>query len=298
MINMKNILFFTLYLLILINPIKTYSQKNDDAAIIAGAASLLSIYTAVEQQKEMLELQALNYLLSNHPEYSNFRLKVIGFGQGGQKLSDNSNSYMIPFSLINMDDEKLTSDKKLLFLFISSNWLTDNGIDYSKWRWEIYDAKKWNHLMSEYFETIAYSSILINNDSIDVFTLSKGYVPKSNQIIGYDYLIKFNIVDDKKVPLYYVRNNTKVHISKVNITKEGLTSKIGKSRRKLIYPFLQLEGDDYRVKDFDHLFKIFCNENSLGLFRKDTKDSMLISRVLLRKIHTFINDNQIEDFKD
>ena len=295
---MKKIFFLTLCILILINPIKTYSQNNNDAAIIAGAASLLSIYAAAEQQKEMLELQALNYLLSNHPEYSNFRLKVLGFGQGGQKLSDNSNSYMIPFSLIEMDGDKLTSNKKLLFLFISSNWLTNNGIDYSKWRWEIYDAKKWNHLMSEYFETISYSALLINNDSIDVYTLSKGYVPKSNEINGYDYLIKYNIVDDKRVPVYYVRNNIKVHISKVNITKEGLTSKIGKSRRKLIYPFLQLEGDDYRVKDFDHLFKIFCNENSLGLFRKDTNDSMLISRVLLRKIHTFINDNQIDDFKD
>ena len=94
---MKKLLLILMIITIIFNPIKSYSQSDNDAAILAGAATVLSIYAAIEQQKEMLEQQALNYLLSSHPEYTNFRLKVIGLGQGGQKLSDNSNSYIKSF---------------------------------------------------------------------------------------------------------------------------------------------------------------------------------------------------------
>ena len=308
---MKKLLLILMIITIIFNPIKSYSQSDNDAAILAGAATVLSIYAAIEQQKEMLEQQALNYLLSSHPEYTNFRLKVIGLGQGGQKLSDNSNSYIIPFSLVMMDGEKLTSNKKLLFLFVSSDWVNGNGIDFSKWKWEIYDSKKWNLLMSEFFELISTSKLSISNDSIRVYDKIKDYVPETDKINGYDYLERIERVkndvkgkirteDFKNVSVYYKKQNNKVHISNVRLTKEGLTATLGGrfSGRKLVYPFLQLKGDDYRVKDFDDSFKIFCNENSLGLFRKDTEDAMVISRVLMRKIHTFINDDSIDDFQE
>ena len=285
---------------IIFNPMKSYSQSDNDAAIIGGAAAVLSIYAAIEQQKEMLEQQALNYLLSSHPEYTNFRLKVLGLGQGGKKLSDNSNSYIIPFSLVMMDGEKLTSNKKLLFLYISSNWVNGNGIDFSKWKWEIYDSKKWNFLMSEFFEIISCSKLSISNDSIVVYNKIKGYTPETYERNGYDYITRVERVDKKNVSVYYKKQNKKVHISQVRLTREGLTASDGErfSGRNLVYPFLELKGDDYRVKDFDDSFKIFCNENSLGLFRKDTKDAMLLSRILMRKIHTFINDDSVDDFKE
>ncbi|MAO70960.1 MAG: hypothetical protein CMD02_00445 [Flavobacteriales bacterium] len=297
---MKKILLSLMISTIIFNPIKSYSQSDNDAAIIGGAAAMLSIYAAIEQQKEMLEQQALNYLLSSHPEYTNFRLKVIGLGQGGKKLSDNSDSYIIPFSLVMMDGEKLTSNKKLLFLYVSSNWANGNGIDFSKWKWEIYDSKKWNFLMSEFFEIISCSKLSISNDSIIVYSKIKGYSPETDEKNGYDYITRVERIDKEDVSVYYKKQNLKVHISQVRLTKEGLTATIGGkfSGRKLVYPFLELKGDDYRVKDFDDSFKIFCNENSLGLFRKDTEDAMLLSRILMRKIHTFINDDSIDDFKE
>lgn len=296
---MKKIILLFILTVFSSNNNNVYSQSDGDAAFVAGAAAFLSIYAAIEQQKELLEQQALNYILSNHPEYANFRLKVIGLGSGGRKLSDNSNSYIIPFSLVKMDGEKLTSDKKLLFLFISSNWMNQYGIDYSKWKWEIYDSNKWNYLMSEFFEVISCSKLSIINDSINIYRKQKIFSPSQAQKKGFDYLIRTEKVSKEDVDVYYEKQNNKVHISKVRMTKEGLTvRKDGKYGRKLIYPFLQLKGDDYRVKNFDSSFKIFCNENSLGLFRKDTQDAMLISRFTLRKIHTFINDDTIVDYED
>ena len=295
---MKKLLLSLMITTIIFNPMKSYSQSDNDVAIIGGVTSILSIYAAIEQQKEMLEQQALNYLLSSHPEYTNFRLKVIGLGQGGKKLSDNSNSYIIPFSLVMMDGEKLTSNKKLLFLYISSNWANGNGIDFSKWKWEIYDSKKWNFLMSEFFEIISCSKLSISNDSIIVYNMIKGYTPETDEKNGYDYITRVKTINKENVSVYYKKQNKKVHISQVKLTKQGLILGGRFSDRNLVYPFLELKGDDYRVKDFDDSFKIFCNENSLGLFRKDTEDTMLLSRILMRKIHTFINDDSVDDFKE
>jgi hypothetical protein len=297
---MKKIILLLMIAIIIFNPIKLYSQSDNDAAVITGVAGVLSIYAAIEQQKETLEQKALDYLLSSHPEYDNFRLKVIGLGQGGQKLSDNSNSYLIPFSIVMMDDENITTDKKLLFLYISSNWANGNGIDFSKWKWEIYDSKKWNLLMSNFFELSSCSKLSIINDSISVYKRQVSYVPETDEKQGYDYVTRVEIVNQKNVSVYYKKASEKIHISKVRLTTEGLVGKVGSgfSIGTLMYPFLKLKGDDYRVKYFNNSFKIYCNENSLGLFRKDTEDSMLLSRVMIRKIHKFINDDSMNDFEE
>ena len=153
--------------------------------------------------------------------------------------------------------------------------------------------------MSNFFELSSCSKLSIISDSISVYKRNQSYVPETDEKQGYDYVKRVETVNKKNVSEYYKKASEKIHISKVRLTPEGLVGKVGSgfSVGTLMYPFLKLKGDDYRVKDFNNSFKIFCNENSLGLFRKDTEDSMLLSRVMIRKIHKFINDDSMNDFE-
>ena len=65
-----------------------------------------------------------------------------------------------------------------------------------------------------------------------------------------------------------------------------------KSKNKLIYPFYNLKGDDYIVKDYSESLRIFSNEDALGLFLKKEQDQMLVKFSIINKIHSFMNNKK------
>ena len=60
-------------------------------------------------------------------------------------------------------------------------------------------------------------------------------------------------------------------------------------RYTLTLPFFDLKNDDYLVADYSDEFKLFANEKSMGLFLKNTNESLQLQRSLVSKIHTFFN---------
>ena len=60
-----------------------------------------------------------------------------------------------------------------------------------------------------------------------------------------------------------------------------------KLKNKLVIPFFKLTGDMYLVTDYSTEMKLIYNEKSLGIFLKQTKNLVQISREDLIKIHDF-----------
>ena len=122
---MKKLFTIALVILMLI-PSKAKSQNNEGAA--AAAAGLLAIgagIAAIEQLKEQLEQKAVEEVLTAYPSLVNFELKTGSLK--GTKMKDLSSVGIVTFEIKDLD----SSEKFVLFAFLSNGWSNQFGVDYS-----------------------------------------------------------------------------------------------------------------------------------------------------------------------
>jgi hypothetical protein len=261
------------------------SQDNDAlwGALAIGAAAAI----AIEDNKEMLEAVASNYIFANHPEYDEFRLKTIGWGDGGKRISDKGMMRLYPFAVTKLENNIETENRKLLLLFASPGWVNEFGLDYTKLSWELWTVEEWNKLLSIFSDL--NSPFIMPNDSnlIPVFEKKgKGYT--SSQLNSLEKNFGSIFISDSKDLFYeYIKdeNNSSESIKNLKFTKEGW-----KFKNKIIYPFYNLKGDDYIINDYSESLRVFSNEDALGLFLKKEKDQMLVRFTIINKIHQFLNN--------
>jgi len=270
-------------LITFIFPKKSISQDND-AAWGAALAAGVGLVVAIEKNKEVLENLAANYVMENLPQYTEFSLQVIGVGGGGKKMSGEGTVSLVPFALTELSGGQKTENRNLILLFASRGWMNKFGVDYTKLRWEFWDQNKWNNLISKYGQLNSPIKSKISDNLFPEylkFSSTKQAKPKDSGFIS----IKQGGENENYNNFKRDPNNSFISIKEMSITAEGL-----KNDYKIVYPFYDLKGDDYLVSQFDDAMKIFANENSLGIFLINTDDSILISRVLLNKVHDFINN--------
>ena len=280
-----NYLLTPLFILTIFLPKNVMSQDNDAlwGALAIGAAAAI----AIEDNKEMLEAVASNYIFANHPEYDEFRLKTIGWGDGGKRISDKGMMRLYPFAVTKLENNIETENRKLLLLFASPGWVNEFGLDYTKLSWELWTVEEWNKLLSIFSDL--NSPFIMPNDSnlIPVFEKKgKGYT--SSQLNSLEKNFGSIFISDSKDLFYeYIKdeNNSSESIRNLKFTKEGW-----KLKNKIIYPFYNLKGDDYIINDYSESLRVFSNEDALGLFLKKEKDQMLVRFTIINKIHQFLNN--------
>lgn len=145
-------------LILIISIIYLFPQNvkaQDESAVAAVAGGLLALgagIAAVEQMKEQAELNATEWLLTNHPEFNQFSLKTLDFD--GKKLKDMSASSVISFKIkeFEFDDERKPNFGKrfVLFGFTSFGWINEYGINFDKVKWFLIDDKEWMNMMTSY----------------------------------------------------------------------------------------------------------------------------------------------------
>ena len=280
-----NYLLTPLFILTIFLPKNAMSQDNDAlwGALALGAAAAI----AIEDNKEMLESVASNYIFANHPEYDEFRLKTIGWGDGGKRISDKGMMRLYPFAVTELENNIETENRKLLLLFASSGWVNEFGLDYTKLNWELWTVEEWNKLLSIFSDLNSPINMPSESNLIPIFKKKgKGYT--SSQLNSIEVNSGSIFISDSKDLFYeYIEdeNNSSESIGNLKFTKEGW-----KLKNKLIYPFYNLKGDDYIINDYSESLRVFSNEDALGLFLKKEKDQMLVKFSIINKIHQFINN--------
>lgn len=279
--------FLTLLLILTILLPKIAMSQDNDAlwgALALGAAAAI----AIEDNQEMLEAVASNHMFSNYPEYDEFRLKTIGWGDGGKRMSDKGSMRLYPFAVTQLENNRVTENRKLLLLFASPGWVNEFGLDYTKLSWELWSVEDWNKLLSIFSELNSPNNMQIESNLIPVFKKNGGKGMTSSQLKSRETLSgSIVILDSKNLFHEYIKdeNNSSESISKLKFTKEGW-----KLKNRLIYPFYNLKGDDYLINDYSESLRVFSNEDALGLFLKKEKDQMLVKFSIINKIHQFINN--------
>ena len=121
------------------------------AAVAGGLLAIGAGIAAIEDMKERAELTATQYVLTTHPELSNFSLKTLDFN--GKKTKDMSATSVISFKIQEFsptDNPKLDGKKQVLLAFTSYGWISDQGIDFNKVQWYLLDSEEWLNMMVAY----------------------------------------------------------------------------------------------------------------------------------------------------
>lgn len=209
---MKKLFTIALVILMLI-PSKAKSQNNEGAA--AAAAGLLAIgagIAAIEQLKEQLEQKAVEEVLTAYPSLVNFELKTDSLK--GTKMKDLSSVGIVTFEIKDLD----SSEKFVLFAFLSNGWSNQFGVDYSKLKWKLFSRNEWNKLMQAYIKTASKVEISID-DVASSKIVNKGVQQNKKFIIEFskikgdvyytsDYSDEFKIVfNERSLGLYLKESN-------------------------------------------------------------------------------------------
>ena len=209
---MKKLFTIALVILMLI-PSKAKSQNNEGAA--AAAAGLLAIgagIAAIEQLKEQLEQKAVEEVLTAYPSLVNFELKTGSLK--GTKMKDLSSVGIVTFEIKDID----SSEKFVLFAFLSNGWSNQFGVDYSKLKWKLFSRNDWNKLMQAYIKTASKIEISID-DVASSKIVNKGVQQNKKFIIEFskikgdvyytsDYSDEFKIVfNERSLGLYLKESN-------------------------------------------------------------------------------------------
>ena len=206
-------LFIVVLVAAMLIPSSAKSQNNDGAA--AAAAGILAIgagIAAIEQLKEQLEQKAVEEVLTAYPNLINFELKTGSLK--GTKMKDLSSVGIVTFEIKDID----TSDKYVLFAFLSNGWSNQFGVDYSKLKWKLFTRNEWNKLMQAYIKTASKIEISIEDVASSKIVnrgvqQNKKYIIEFSKIKGdvyytSDYSDEFKIVfNERSLGLYLKQSN-------------------------------------------------------------------------------------------
>jgi hypothetical protein len=259
------------------------SQSTEDL-VSAGAGLLtagISAAILIDQYKEYLELNATEYILSNHKEFKDFKLKVLDLE--GVKLFDLSNMSCVTFYVESISENlRSVKEKKILMMFTSSGWCNNNGINFSKVRYHLLGKDDWNDMYK------AYCNLAI--DRRFKLIVDKNIIPFPKKIWKENFKENdsnyIKITNESFTEIYYKYED--YDISESKLTSSGISIKSISEPGNFI-PFVKLDGDSYLTIDYSSKFKLAYNENCMGIFLKDLTRLSQIKRSTMNKIHEFIN---------
>ena len=268
--------------------------QNDGAAAAAAAGALLagfSIWKAIDDYQEYFENTAANFIITNHPDYDQFRVKV--FKLSSKKRSDMGGMNVVPFSFVELKDGQPTENRKILLMFSGSKKWNDFGVVYKEFSFKWLELNEWNDILSAYSQLNSPVKKLINKNMVPVYSKYKSISISSKSSQATSFIKNSDDIEIKRLTrtnYYKLDEESLINISQLNISSFGL-----KKDGKIIFPFYNLKGDDYLVADFSKDYKLIANEKSMGLYLKNHYESILIQRRLMNKIHAFLNNLKDEE---
>lgn len=277
---------------------QSYAQKGKDVALGIGALAVgaIAIAASIENNKEIYEKGASDYLIQNY-DFKQFSLKMLAI-DAKKKASDKGNLYIIPFAFVELEYGIETNNRKVLLAFFQTNQVSNNRVDFTNVVYELIDKEEWNSIICSYAMLNSPVRLKINNNSVPVFKFDKKInfkkkIPELDKIPNYSNSDYSFVKLSKKKIAQFKRDNLMsfINISELVIHSSGLVNSDDwdPSFSTVVYPFFNLKGDDYLSTDYSDKYKLISNENAMGIFLKSVNESLLINNSVINRIHMFIN---------
>ena len=185
---MKKTLIIAFAVLLLIpNNLKSQDDGAAAAAVAVGLLAIGSGVAAVEQLKERMELKAVEEILFAYPDIKNFELKTSTLN--GASMKDISDAGVVTYEINVIGGQRL-----VLFLFLSTGWSNQYGLDFNKVKWKLFDRKNWLDLMKAFVETASRKEVYFFEE------LTSSDITKRGLKNGKEYILEF---DKMRGDIYY-----------------------------------------------------------------------------------------------
>jgi len=259
-------------------------SRGEKAAVGAGAA--LAIGAAafqIHQLIEMWELTATEYVLDTRPEAQEFTLKLNKPFANSTKWSDVSNVSILSFNIgYSKYIDAENSNREVLLMFLDPGYMTQYGIDLTLVSWRYISKDEWNELLKVYVSN-AVGFNVIEDERAYVYEKIK---PASNK----KYEIEQTIISNQGDTINYGKTTMYVPLDKMQIGTKWLYYGAGpNSNRVDIVPLQKLGGDSYVRSPFSENMDVLYNERSMGLYLKDSRRLIQLSKSVVNSIHDFLN---------
>jgi len=184
----KFILSIVIILLLIPNNLKSQDNNRAEAglAVAAGLLAIGSGIAATEQLKEQMELKAVEEILFSYPDIKNFQLKTSSLD--GTSMKDMSDAGVVTYEIQIIGGERL-----VLFLFTSTGWSNQYGLDFNRVKWKLFNRKEWLNLMKAFVETASRKEVSIEE-------LSSSDITRQGLKNGKEYILEF---DKMRGDVYY-----------------------------------------------------------------------------------------------
>jgi len=251
-----------------------HSGSKENAVIVGAAAAAIAggLATAaiIHQIKEQLEYEAIQHVLLNMSDLTEFELKH--FGWEAKKWSDLSSTTNIPFIV-----RPKGGDPFILLMVTSHGWINESGIFFNRIHFEKLDRGRWNSFISAYLTAAGHVPVT-NSESIPGFTRNPNRTLTAQINSAGRKVLKIG-----KTRWGHVADFSIAYVDE--IAGSGLTVWRDKAKiSKINFPFQKLNGDEYRVKDVDSNTRIVYNEKSMGIFFKHTTELVQLKPNMISRI--------------
>ena len=253
---MKKKYIILLVFILIFKPKHNYAQEKTEA-VAAAAILAIGIIASIDNAREQLELGATEWVLKN-TNMTQFNIETILLE--GTKISDLSRSSFVPFKLyeyeiIDLPDgtyEFNIVSRYVLMMYAFPGFITEQGIDFTKVRYELIDKSLWFKRMAGYLAAASNADLSTINSALENGTiLNKGVTATSKSSSGRPYGNNYNGND-------------------------------------LIIRFYTIDGDSYLVSEYSDDNKYLYNEKSLGIFHKETERLFQVRPLSVRRITDFL----------
>ena len=156
-LNMNKLLKCVPFLLVAITPLTASTKVVDFGKCFTESEFGKKAQASFNQMKEQMELKAVEEILYAHPEIKNFQLKTSSLD--GTSMKDMSDTGVVTYEIQIIGGERL-----VLFLFISSGWSNQYGLDFNRVKWKLFNRKEWLDLMKAYVETASRNEVSIDEN--------------------------------------------------------------------------------------------------------------------------------------
>lgn len=252
------------------------SQNDGAAAAAAGVAAIAGILalSSVDDYEDILELDAVEYVISNRPEINQFILKNLKTGSTTDKRTQSSGQY-IPFGLTYYIDGQ--SFQELLLMTASPGWINEYGVDYKKISYTFLKRDDYKDLLMTYLNLGSPWEFEDENNIKEVLVKD----PKRNDILLYD-----RVERPGKSPIFL--SKISYRLFELSFAKEGAKAKNKNSgKTEQIIGFRNFGENAYKIKEYSDVFKVVYNEYSLGLFYIPNEELTTLNHSTINTITQF-----------
>lgn len=261
---------------------KGQAQTAAEAAAVGAFAVAATILVTTEIIQEQLEVEGTRYLLANHPSMEAFNLKVMDWN--GKNMSDAASTRLVVFKVKEVDlDAFEVVGRKVLLMFTSPNWITEEGVNFDKVRFDLLDQAEWSQWMMRYIAISTHVPLEMESRQVPLMIRVEDSLCETGTPNHFQRRTTQEDADE-----CYTYSGESIPIERTHLRSTELDFIDAKGKDKFCLPLYQVSGDTYMREQRTGYPVLVRNEKAMGLFDPQFNELVLLKTRIVNDITDFL----------